>query len=60
LCNLIALTETKTGLKVKCKLDKASYPLGIKVSGKQIKEINLVKDTFHREWNYAILPGDKL
>ncbi len=58
--NLIASTETKTGLKVKCKLDKGSYPLGIKVSDKQMKEINLVKDKFHGEWNYTILPRDKL
>jgi len=53
---LIASTKTKTGLKVKCVLDENLYPTGIKVSDEEMKNINLVKDAFHGEWNYVILP----
>jgi len=58
--NLIASTKTQTGLKVKSQLDKNSYQTGIKVSDKQMKEINLLKDKFHGEWNYTIIPNSKL
>ena len=58
--NLIASTKTKAGLKVKSQLDKNSYKLGIKVSDKQMKEINLLKNEFHGEWNYTILPTREL
>ena len=54
--NLIAATTTKMGLKITCELDRGSYPSGIKVSKKQMKEVNLRKNAFHREWNYTISP----
>jgi hypothetical protein len=54
--DLIAATKTKTGLKVKCCLDKKEYPTGIKVSDCAMKAIKLVRDNFHGDWNYAILP----
>jgi transposase len=54
--NLIAATTTKTGLKVICELDRSSYPSGIKVSKKQMEEVNLRRDAFHGEWNYTISP----
>ncbi len=54
--NLIAATTTKTGLKVTCELDRGVYPSGIKVSKKEMVEINLRRDTFHGEWNYTISP----
>ncbi len=46
--NLIAATTTKTGLRVKSDLD-TTYPAGIKVSDKQMAEINLEGDDFHGE-----------
>jgi len=55
--NLIASTKTKSGLKVECQLDKNLYEKGIKVSDEELKEINLVNDEFHGEWNYTILPN---
>jgi transposase len=54
--NLIASTTTRTGLTVKCQLDTNKYPKGIKVSDKELRQVNVVRDEFHGEWNYAILP----
>jgi hypothetical protein len=53
--NLIGSTKTKTGLKVKAKIDKRKYPMGVKVSDGDMRKVNLKKDTFHGEWNYKIL-----
>jgi transposase len=53
---LIAATRTKTGLKVKAKLDINSYPEGIKVSQAELEKVRLRPDSFHGDWNYTILP----
>jgi transposase len=53
--NLIGSTKTKTGLKVKAKIDKRKYPIGVKVTDGDMRKVNLKKDTFHGEWNYRIL-----
>jgi hypothetical protein len=53
---LIGNTTTKTGLTVRCELDTATYPKGIKVSDQQMATLNLNTDTFHPEWNYTISP----
>jgi len=54
--NLIANTKTRTGLIVRAELDTALYPKGIKVSDADYAAINLVRDDFHGEWNYSIIP----
>ena len=55
--NLIANTTTQTGLSVHAELDDNSYPTGIKVSHKAMKEINLLPAKFHgKDWNYSIHP----
>jgi hypothetical protein len=54
--NLIAATTTRTGLRVQSQLDTGKYPKGIKVSKQEFAAIQLRTDTFHGEWNYAILP----
>jgi len=54
--NLIAATTSKTGLEVKSGLDANSYPDGIKISDHQMAELRLRRDTFHGDWNYAVLP----
>lgn len=53
---LIAHTTTKKGLKVVCTVDKNTYKTKIKVSKKEMAAINIVRDVFHGEWNYAIHP----
>lgn len=55
--NLIASTKTKKGLEVMCELDENKYEIGIAVSDQEIKNINLVRDEFHGEWNYKISPN---
>ena len=54
--NLIGNTTTKKGLKIKAELDKKQYPVGIKISNKELAAINIQKDSFHGEWNYKISP----
>jgi len=53
---LIANTTTAKGLKVTCRLDRRRYPVGRKVSDKEIATVNLAPDSFHGEWNYIIRP----
>jgi Rhodopirellula transposase DDE domain len=55
--NLIAGTTTAKGLKVTCRLDRRKYPVGVRVSDQEIKQVNLTKDRFHGEWNYVIRPS---
>lgn len=54
--NLIGSTATQAGLKIKAQLDKKTYKTGIKVSDKELAEINLEKNEFHGEWNYQVSP----
>ena len=53
---LIGATKTKTGLTVKCQLDKKQYKKGIVIPDEQFRKIKLSKDDFHGEWNYTIKP----
>ncbi len=54
--NLISATKTKTGLTVKARLDKKVYEKGRKVSEQEMKLLNITKNKFHGEWNYAVRP----
>jgi transposase len=54
--NLIAHTTTTTGLQIQAELDTHPYPTGLKVSDKELAEVQLTKATFHGEWNYTISP----
>ena len=53
---LIGNTRTREGLKVKAALDTRSYPSGIKVPDDVLDAVNLTRDDFHGDWNYAISP----
>ena len=57
--NLIAATTTRKGLKVHAELDSKPYPKGIKVTDEEFAAIHIVRDEFHGEWNYTILPSNK-
>lgn len=57
--NLIAATTTRKGLQVRAELDSKPYPKGIKVSDEEFAAIRIVRDEFHGEWNYTILPSNK-
>ncbi len=54
--NLIASTITRTGLTVKCELDTNKYTKGTKVTDEELRQVNIIRDEFHGEWNYAIHP----
>ncbi len=54
--DLISATTTKTGLTVCCALDPAAYPKGIAVSDAEMEDLNIVRDSFHGEWNHTIQP----
>ncbi|MBI2382654.1 MAG: hypothetical protein HYV18_01090, partial [Gammaproteobacteria bacterium] len=36
------------------------YPLGREVTDDQMQRLNLERDKFHGEWNYAINPNPKI
>ena len=54
--NLIRATRTRTGLSVKAVLDTNEYPLGVKVSNAQFRELNIDWHPTHPDWNYTIKP----
>ncbi|MBU2601948.1 MAG: ISAzo13 family transposase, partial [Actinobacteria bacterium] len=54
--NLIAATATRSGLRVRCEIDRNTYEKGIKVRDEELAAVNLTRDAFHGEWNYAIAP----
>jgi hypothetical protein len=56
---LIAHTTTAKGLRVTCRLDRHSYPVGRKVSDEEYASVNLKPHSFHGEWNYLIQPRQK-
>jgi hypothetical protein len=58
--NLIAATTTRTGLKVRSELDTNEYPKGVKVGDAEMKSLYHQADTFHGEWNYSLLPRQRL
>jgi hypothetical protein len=53
---LIAATTTETGLKVRCEVDPKTYPAGVKITDREMDEINILRHSFHGEWNYTIRP----
>ena len=55
---LIGATTTNTGLTVTATLDTASYPLGVKISDREMRALPITRDTFHGEWNYTLRPRD--
>ena len=54
--NLIAGTTTKKGLKIKAEIDPTEYKTGIKISDQEMTTLNIIRDDFHGEWNYIIMP----
>jgi transposase len=53
---LIGATNSSKGLTVRCVLDEAEYPVGVKVSDAEMADLNILRDEFHGEWNYSIVP----
>jgi transposase len=53
---LISRTTTEEGLTVTALSDSHSYPTGTKVTDEELAALRLLRDPFHGEWNYTILP----
>jgi hypothetical protein len=57
--NLIGGTRTKTGLRIKARLDKRQYELGQKVTDAEMKQLRLQYHKTHPAWNYTIAPREQ-
>ena len=51
---LIAGTTTKKGLKIQADRDEGYYPVGVKISNKELAAVPLTRHEFHGEWNYTV------
>jgi len=55
--HLISSTTTSKGLKITCVEDKNFYQLGVAVTDEEFAAINIDREKFHGNWNYAISPN---
>ena len=55
--SLIAATRTAAGLRVRCELDRGTYPQGRTISDEQLATVHLAPHEFHGDWNYTIRPA---
>lgn len=56
--NLISATKTRSGLKVKAKLDQREYERGVTISDEQMASINIKGHKARPELNYTIRPRE--
>lgn len=54
--NLIGATRTGTGLRVRARLDRREYDLGVKISDAEMKRLKLSPHRLLPTWNYTIHP----
>jgi hypothetical protein len=54
--NFIRTTKTKTGLRVRASLNKKHYPVGLKPSTQEMKNLNLTPHQQLPKWNYTLAP----
>lgn len=54
--DLIGNTRTAAGLRVKAKLDKRKYPIGIVTTQAEMQALSLHQDAFRGDWNYELHP----
>jgi hypothetical protein len=52
--SLIANTTTKKGLKINAELDEGNYPVGVKISNKELAAVPLTRHEFHGDWNHTV------
>jgi hypothetical protein len=53
---LIGNTRTAAGLRVKAKLDRMKYPIGVEITKQEMSRLALYEHEFHGEWNYELRP----
>ena len=57
--NTIGATTTRAGLKVNAQLDQGTYPKGVKITDRQMRELEktrLTRNPWHGERNYSLHP----
>ena len=52
--NLIGGTRTRSGLRIKAKLDTKEYEKGVEFTDEQMASINIKRHRTHPDWNYTI------
>ena len=53
---LSARLGPRSGRRVHAGLDKGAYPLGVRVSDRELAAVPLGRHDWHGEWNYTVLP----
>lgn len=53
---LIAATTTRTGLRVRARLDRKRYQTGLVISDSEVNELDVTPHDFHGDWNYTLKP----
>ncbi len=56
--NLIGNTTNWGGLVVRARLDRRKYPIGKKVTARELRALTIEHDAFHGDWNYVIRPRE--
>jgi hypothetical protein len=56
---LIQATTTRTGLRVRAKLDPRSYVVKKEVTPEQLKRVRIRRAAFRGEWNYTVRSAQK-
>jgi hypothetical protein len=54
---LLSHTKTDKGLTVTAVIDNNIYPIGVKVTDEELKKCAIIKNDFHGDWNYIIMPN---
>lgn len=54
--SLITATTNKSGLKIECDIDKNKYQKGIKITNKELSNVNIKFHEVNSKWNYTINP----
>ena len=57
--NLISTTRTKTGLRVRAKLDWRLYQSGVTISDDDMRRLRLRPHSLHPAWNYTVKARQK-
>ena len=54
---LISATTTRTGLRIKARLDKRYYATGIEIPDEEMEKLNLRLHEENPQWNYSLSPS---
>ena len=54
---LISATTTRTGLRIKARLDKRTYETGIEITEEEMEKLNLRLHEKNPQWNYSLSPS---